>query len=288
MTAFFRSLISSGSTVNRLARFALTGVGCVLLVFMAANAWVVSATRNLIIDDMARLGVHDVGVVLGTSPYTRYGNQNLLFTHRMRAAAELYAAGHVRHLLVSGANPDRTYNEPRKMYQALRGLGVPDAALTLDFAGFRTLDSIVRARRIFGLESFVVISQRYHDYRALFIAHHYGVRAVAYTRPQEDRRQPLRAEAREYLARFKAVVDLFLLSKRPRFLGPERPIDIEPVAPFDFLVRQQLMGPLFNTPLPDNQRWPPPASNEKGAADSDSRSEGLDDDTAADDSAQAP
>ena len=258
MPALIRSLISHGATVNRIARFALTACGAVLLVLLAANAWVVTATRNLIIDDMARLGVHDVGVVLGTSPYTRYGNQNLLFTHRMMAAAELYAAGRVRHLLVSGANPDKTYNEPRKMYQALRRLGVPDAALTLDFAGFRTLDSIVRARRIFGLESFVVISQRYHDYRALFIAHYNGVRAVAYTRPQEDRRQPLRAEAREYLARFKAVVDLFLLSKRPRFLGPERPIEIEPVAPFEFLVRQQLMGPLFRAPLDEEQSTVPP------------------------------
>ncbi|WP_353250170.1 ElyC/SanA/YdcF family protein [Salinisphaera sp. T31B1] len=231
---------SVSARVAAVMRVGLTVVGCLLIASMAANAWVVSATRGLIYDDISRLGVHDVGVVLGTSPYTRYGNQNLLFTHRMMAAAELYAAGRVRHLLVSGSNPDRTYNEPRKMYQALRRLGVPDAAITLDFAGFRTLDSIVRANRIFGLESYIVVSQRYHDYRALFIADHYGIDAVAYIRPEEDRRQPLRTEAREYLARVKAVVDLFLLSTRPRFLGPQRPIDIEPVAPFDFLVRQSL------------------------------------------------
>ncbi len=228
--------------MTKALRYLLTMIGCVLIAMMVANAWVVSATRNLIFDDISRLSVHDVGVVLGTSPYTRYGNQNLLFTHRMMAAAELYAAGRVRHLLVSGANPDQTYNEPRKMYQALRRLGVPDAALTLDFAGFRTLDSIVRAQRIFGLNSYVVISQRYHDYRALFIARYYGIDAVAYTRPEEDRRQPLRTEAREYLARVKAVVDLFALSTRPRFLGPERPIEIEPVEPFDFLMRYRILG----------------------------------------------
>lgn len=250
MTALLQSLRSSRAVVGGIARIALTAAGCVLLVVMAANAWVVSVTRDFIVDDMTRLGVYDVGVVLGTSPYTRYGNQNLLFTHRMMTAAELYRAGRVRHLLISGANPDRTYNEPRKMYQALRRLGVPDTALTMDFAGFRTLDSIVRAQRIFGLDRFVVISQRYHDYRALFIARYNGVDALAYIRPQEDRRQPLRAEAREYLARFKAVVDLFLLSTRPRFLGPQRPIRIEPVPPFDFLVRQQLMGPLFRAPPP--------------------------------------
>lgn len=212
-----------------IARFVLTAIGSVLLAMLAANAWVVSATRSLIVDNIDRLERHDVGVVLGTSPFTRYGNRNLLFDHRMLAAAELYAAGKVRHLLVSGANPDHTYNEPRKMYQALRRLGVPDAAITLDFAGFRTLDSIVRARRVFDLERFVVISQRYHAYRALFIARHNGIRAVAYVRPEEDPRQPLRAEAREYLARVMAVLDLFLLSTQPRFLGAPRPIEL--VAP---------------------------------------------------------
>ena len=149
-----------GPTLAALSRWALTGIGSVLIAVLAANAWVVTATRDLIVDDIDRLGVHDIAVVLGTSPYTRYGNRNLLFTHRMMAAAELYAAGRVRHILVSGANPDRTYNEPRKMYQALRRLGVPDSAITLDFAGFRTLDSIVRAQRIFELRRFVVISHR--------------------------------------------------------------------------------------------------------------------------------
>ena len=237
----------------RIVKIGLSTIGSALLLVLAANAWVVSATREFIVEDMGRLSVHDVGVVLGTSPFTRHGNRNLLFTHRMMAAAELYAAGRVRHLLLSGANPDRTYNEPRKMYQALRRLGVPDSALTFDFAGFRTLDSIVRAQQVFGLERFVIVSQRYHVYRALFIARYNGVEAMAYIRPQEDRRQPLRAEAREYLARFKAVVDLFLLSKGPRFLGPQRHIDIieaEPV--FDFIVRDDKIAPVYGIP----RRWP--------------------------------
>lgn len=258
------------------ARWALTGVGCLLLAVLVANAWVVTSTRDLIVDDIERLGVHDVAVVLGTSPYTRYGNRNLLFTHRMKAAAELYAAGRVRHILVSGANPDRSYNEPRKMYQALRRLGVPDRAITLDFAGFRTLDSMVRAKRIFGLSRFVVVSQRYHDYRALFIARHYGIDAMAYTRPQEDRRQPLRAEAREYFARFKAVVDLFVLSKRPRYLGPAHPIEMTPDGPFDSVWGDELMNPVLETPLPhalgQKTRAPEPGASESETAAGDTPS----------------
>ena len=252
MTAISESP-SFGRVGRRIVKIALSAIGAALLLVLAANAWVVSATRAFIVEDMGRLSVHDVGVVLGTSPFTRHGNRNLLFTHRMMAAAELYAAGRVRHLLLSGANPDRTYNEPRKMYQALRRLGVPDSALTFDFAGFRTLDSIVRAQQVFGLDRFVIVSQRYHVYRALFIARYNGVEAMAYIRPQEDRRQPLRAEAREYLARFKAVVDLFLLAKGPRFLGPQRHIDINEAEPvFDFVVRDNEIAPVYGVP----RRWP--------------------------------
>lgn len=249
------SIRPSRALARRIAKLVLTGVGCALLALMGANAWLVSATRELIFDDLSRIEDHAVGLVLGTSPYTRYGNRNLLFTHRMMAAADLYASGRVRHLLVSGANPDRTYNEPRKMYQALRRLGVPDSAITLDFAGFRTLDSIVRAQQIFELDRFVVISQRYHDYRALFIARYHGIDAVAYIRPQEDLRQPLRAEAREYLARFRAVLDLFLIATDPRFLGPRRPIDIKPIVPFDIDERRQLIQQLF-LGLPPDERGP--------------------------------
>lgn len=211
----------------RLAKGGFSVVGLLLLAGVAANAWIISATKGRIFDHISRLADYDVGVVLGTSPYTGSGAPNLLFKHRMRAAAELYKAGKVRHLLVSGANPGY-YNEPQMMYQALRRLGVPHAAITLDFAGYSTLDSIVRARRIFGLDRYIIVSQRFHDYRALFIADHYGIDAIAYVRPEEDLRQPFATEVREYLARIKAVFDLFVWGTEPRFLGPRLPIEIGP------------------------------------------------------------
>lgn len=218
--------------VGPLLRWLVSLVSGVLILGMAANIWVWSSTRSLVFDDLAYLPVHDVGVVLGTSPFTHTGRRNILFMHRIKAAAQLYHAGKIRHVLVSGANPSMAYNEPRKMYQALRQEGVPDAAITLDFAGFRTLDSIVRARRIFGLESFVIISQRYHDYRALFLAQHDGIQAVGYVWPGEDRRQALRTELREYLARIKAVLDLYVLRTTPLVMGPGVPIAM-PVAGLD-------------------------------------------------------
>lgn len=218
-------------------RWLLSAVGCLLIAALLANTWVVTSTRDAIYDNPQQLGVHDVGLVLGTSPYTHTGNPNALFSNRIKAAAQLYHDGKVRHLLVSGANPGKAYNEPQKMYQALRRYGVPDSAITLDYAGFRTLDSIVRAAKVFKLRSFVIVSQRFHDYRALFLARHKGLNAVAYIWPQEDRRQPLRTEAREYMARVKAVLDLFVLHTTPRFLGPARPIELMPPEASDYLTR---------------------------------------------------
>lgn len=215
-------------------RWFISLAGTAALVALALNTWVIASTRGAIYDTAERIPATDVAVVLGTSPYTHTGRPNLLFENRINAAAQLYHAGKARFLLVSGANPSKAYNEPQKMYQALRRLGVPDSAITLDFAGFRTLDSIVRARAVFGVSRTTLITQRYHEYRALFIARHTGLAARGYTWPDEDRRQPLRTEAREYFARVKAVLDLFVLGTPPRFLGPPRPIDTRAPAVLEY------------------------------------------------------
>lgn len=191
---------------------------------MGINAWLIGTTKARIFDHIDRVDKYNVALVLGTSPYTSSGAPNLLFRHRMLAATELYAAGRVRRILVSGANPGY-YNEPQEMYQALRKLGVPHKAITLDFAGYRTFDSIVRSKRVFGLDHYILVSQRYHDYRALFIAQHKGIDAVAYVRPEEDLKQPFLTELREYFARVEAVLDLFVWQASPRYLGP--PVSIE-------------------------------------------------------------
>lgn len=199
-----------------------TIVGLVAVVLLAGNAWMVTAARPHVYADAGTIPANQVGLVLGTSPYTRSGERNQLFRHRIEAASALFHGGKVEHLLLSGANPDDTYNEPRKMYQALIEAGVPGDAMTFDFAGFRTLDSMIRAREVFGLDNVTVISQRYHCYRAVFLGRQRGLSTIAYAHPQQDERQSLRVEAREYLARMAALLDLFVLDTGPRFLGELR------------------------------------------------------------------
>ncbi len=197
-------------------RWLVLGIGLCALFVLLCNRWVINSTNDYIYSNWALLPDNQVGVVLGTSNYTRGGDDNPYFHGRVQAAAELYKLGKVRHLIVSGANPDARYNEPRKMWQELVKLGVPSDAITMDFAGFRTLDSIARMQEVFGLERGTIITQRYHAHRAVFLGRKMNMQVVAYAPPPPP--SP-RNRVREVFARVKAVLDLFLLRTEPRFLG---------------------------------------------------------------------
>ncbi len=206
----------------------VTLLGVMLLIPIGLNAWVIQAGSHGIVNRPSRLPAWHVALVLGTSPYLRGGHRNAFFTERIFTAAELYNSGQVQQVLVSGANPSPYYNEPRRMYQALVAWGVPGNAITLDFAGFRTLDSVIRAHRIFGLRRAIVITQKFHAYRAVFLANRVGLQAVAFVPPRARRGQSFWVAAREYLARVKAVLDVYVLHTAPRYLGPVRPIGVPP------------------------------------------------------------
>jgi SanA protein len=127
--------------------------------------------------------------------------------------------GKVKRLLVSGDNHLNGYNEPEDMKRALIAQHVPGSVITLDYAGLRTLDSIVRAEKVFRLKQFTIISQREHDQRALLIAEHYGIDAIAYAADDVSFSYAERAHIHEWLAQIKVVLDLFLLHTAPKYLG---------------------------------------------------------------------
>ncbi len=137
----------------------------------------------------------------------------------MEAAAELYHAGKVSYLLVSGDNHKQGYNEPECMRQSLIALGVPASLIVLDYAGFRTFDSMVRCKKVFGQDSVTVISQLWHNERALYIAKHSDLDAIAYN--AGDVRMKwyyVKSRSREMLAKVKVVLDV-TFGKKPKFLG---------------------------------------------------------------------
>lgn len=188
------------------------------LAIVFANYWVLNTVGPKVYNDIDKVAYSDVALVLGTSRSVNGIHENPFFTHRISAAAELYFKGKVKHILVSGDNSSMHYNEPRDMRHALIKLGVPDSCITMDFAGLRTLDSVVRSHKIFQQKRITIVSQEFHNYRALFIANHYGIDAIAY-----NANYPTTATKkiimREYLARPKALLDLYLLNTQPKFLG---------------------------------------------------------------------
>jgi len=194
----------------------------------AIDRWVVKSTETRIYTDATAIPANRVGLVLGTSHRTRGGGPNPFFENRIRAAVTLYRAGRVEHLLLSGDNSHHYYNEPLEMKKALIARGVPAEAMTLDYAGFRTLDSVVRTNRVFGQERFTIISQKSHGHRALFIARHLDLDTVAFVALPPAGQNP-RQGLREVLARVKAVLDLYLFDTEPKFLG--EPVVIDPGPP---------------------------------------------------------
>lgn len=209
-----------------IARWFWLTTGFVLLLTVLSNRWVINSTDDYVYSSWSLLPDNGVGLVLGTSPRTADGKPNPHFYGRTQAAVELYQIGKIRHIIVSGSNPDSTYNEPREMWRELTGAGIPAGAITMDFAGLRTLDSMVRAKEVFGLQRLTVITQTYHAYRAVFIGKKLGMRVVAYAPPGTGGGPAPMPWLREVFARVKAVLDLFVLKTRPKFLGRPEPIDL--------------------------------------------------------------
>ncbi len=198
----------------------------VLVAILLCNYWIELSTQKQVFTKAQQLPNNDVGLVLGTSRYTQRGFENPYFANRIKAAVQLFKLGKIKHLIVSGDNSLKEYNEPRYMLKALIKEGIPEEAITMDFAGFRTLDSIIRCRKVFGQQRVTVISQKFHNHRALFIANHHDVEAVAYNAQGIPLSRGKKVRAREYLARCKAILDI-LLNKQPKFLGDPVPILIE-------------------------------------------------------------
>ncbi len=159
-----------------------------------------------------------VGLLLGTGKYLSNGHINLYYKYRIEAAASLYASGKIEYILVSGDNSSKAYDEPTTIKNDLIIKGIPSDKIYLDYAGFRTLDSVVRCKHIFGQDKITIISQQFHNERALYIAQANGIYAVAYNARGVSVRYGFKTQLREKLARVKMIIDL-TFGIEPHFLG---------------------------------------------------------------------
>jgi len=219
------------SMIGRLRRLRWKPAWACLLILLSAaliNLWITQSAKSRKFNALNRIPANDVGLVLGSSARAGGGSVNLHFRNRVEAAAKLYHAGKVKHLLLSGDNHAKSYDEPTDMKDALMELGVPRQAMTLDYAGFRTLDSILRAKTVFGLNRLTIITDDFHSQRALFISRSYGVDAVAFCSKPVPIKYSGSTRMREWLARVRAFLDVYALRTEPKFYGPKIEIILEP------------------------------------------------------------
>lgn len=189
-----------------------------IILVLIMNFYVEQKTKDYIYDDVNNIPENEVGLLLGTSKYLTSGMENLYYTYRIQAAVELYENKKIDIIIVSGDNSTKEYNEPAMMMNDLVEKGVKKEDIVLDYAGFRTLDSVVRSKEIFEQNKITIISQKFHNERAIFIAMIKDIDAIGYNAKDVNIRYGFKTQVREYLARVKMFFDI-AVNKQPKFLG---------------------------------------------------------------------
>ncbi|NVK63882.1 MAG: YdcF family protein [Flavobacteriales bacterium] len=210
--------IQSFFTKQKISQLFLISSELIVVLFLWANFRVLTVSHAFVSGDFNELPKVKVGIVPGTIRYLSSGQPNLYFSYRIDAAAELYRSGKISHLLISGDNGTKGYNEPQDMKNALMEKGIPAAAITLDYAGFDTYDSMIRAREVFGQDRYIVISQEFQNERAVYIARRFGIEAYGFNAKDVKNYGGIRTKLRESLARVKAFVEV-QLGVQPTYLG---------------------------------------------------------------------
>jgi SanA protein len=204
----------------------ILGGSAALLLATASSAWlwVGAAADGRMLTDPAAVPRGRTAIVLGCAPHIGE-RDNLYFTSRIAAAVALWRAGAITSVLVSGDNGRHGYDEPTAMRDALVAQGVPAARIWRDHAGFRTRDTMLRARAVFGVSEAVLVTQAWHLPRSLFLARDAGIEAVGFAANDVGRRG---ARLREALARVAAAWDV-CWGTPARFGGPQIRVGVDPV-----------------------------------------------------------
>ncbi len=195
----------------------LLSVLIIVLIFLC-NFIIESSAENKTYSSLDTIPKNRVGLVLGTSKKLTTGHSNPYYDFRIKATVELYEADKIDFVLVSGDNGSIYYNEPSTIKKDLIKKGIPEDRIFLDYAGFRTLDSIVRAKVVFGLDNVTIISQKFHNERAIYLANQKGLNAIGYNAKDIPGEFGYKVQFREYFARVKVFLDL-LLKTEPKFYG---------------------------------------------------------------------
>jgi len=204
--------------VKKIVAFLLLSSVLILGVIYLSNSIIINNAKGKIYTSIKEIPKNKVGLLLGTAKYLSNGRVNLYYQYRINATIELYRNNKIEFIIISGDNGSKTYDEPTTFKNDLIKAGIPEKNIFLDYAGFRTLDSVVRAKEIFGQKSITIISQQFHNERAIYLAKHFKIKAIGYNAKTISGKYGLKVKLREYLARVKVFVDV-LFNVQPKFLG---------------------------------------------------------------------
>lgn len=205
---------------KRFFRFTILILAAVICVSWYCDQQVKKAAIGRTYADVTAIPHNHVGLLLGTGKYMASGAENPFYNYRIDAAIALLKAGKIDYLVISGDNGRRDYNEPESMRADLIAAGIDSSRIFLDYAGFRTFDSMRRLKEIFSQDSVTIISQQFHNERALYIAKREHIIAIAFNARDVSRRAGLRTAVREKFARVKVFLD-YIFHVQPRFSGPK-------------------------------------------------------------------
>jgi len=211
-------MIIKESTKKKLTRTSLVVLVLIIVITWIADYKVNNTTNELVYNDINKIPYNKVGLLLGTSKFLHSGLPNQYFSNRIIAAADLFKNHKIDNIVISGDNSKKDYNEPLEMKNELIKLGIPEDKIYLDYAGFRTYDSVLRLNRIFGQDRFTIISQEFHNRRAIYISRWNNLQAIGYNAKDVDLYNGFKTKLREKFARVKLFIDL-VFDREPKFLG---------------------------------------------------------------------
>lgn len=183
-----------------------------------SNYAIISFSNAYITDDISKVKNHKVALLLGTSKYRKNGQKNEYFFNRIEAVHALYKKNKIKFILVSGDRSSETYNEPEDMKNELIKKGIPSDIIFLDYAGYSTLESVIRANKVYGLKNFLVVSQKFHNQRAVYLARKYKISANGFNAKDVTAYWGIKTKLREILARNKVFIDMIFKSP-PSYSG---------------------------------------------------------------------
>ena len=197
--------------VKLLIKGILLSVLAIVTIIASCNMIVIHYSKDRLYDNVKDIPYKEVGLLLGTSPRTKDGHANIYYTYRVEAAVKLYKAKKIGRILISGDGREKNYDEPKYIRRDLIKRGIPANKIILDRKGLRTFDSVIRAKEVYGYSEFTVISQKFHNERAVFLAGHNDMDAIGFNAkdaPNQKGKSAKRMRIRELLAKVKIFTDL--------------------------------------------------------------------------------